>query len=49
MVYANDDGNDGNGRDGYSNSDGDGNDATAAANGDDANHNDGGDLRMPIE
>ncbi len=48
MVYANDDGDDGDGGDGDGNSNGGGNDAIAAANGDDVNDNDGGNLRTPI-
>jgi hypothetical protein len=45
MVYANNDGNNGNGGDSEGNSNGVGNDATTAANSSNVDDNYGGDLR----
>ncbi len=47
-MYANDDGDDGDGRDGDGGSDGDGNDAAAATNGNGVHEDYGGDSRMAI-
>jgi hypothetical protein len=47
-VYANHDGNGGNGRDSDGGSNGNGNDAATPANGNDVDDNNGGDLRTAI-